>query len=60
MEDKVIYGVKTPCYVINKKKLKENLECLKYVKDRSGCGILLAQKARQDAGSHRFPDHGLP
>lgn len=45
MEDKVIYGVKTPCYVINKKKLKENLECLKYVKDSSGCGILLAQKA---------------
>lgn len=35
----------TPAYVINEKKLRENLEILKDIEDRSGAKILLAQKA---------------
>ena len=35
----------TPCYVIDEKKLKENLHILKEVKEKAGCKILLAQKA---------------
>ena len=35
----------TPCYVIDEKKLKENLRILKEVKEKAGCKILLAQKA---------------
>lgn len=45
MERDILYSVKTPCYVIDEKKLISNLECLKYVKDNAGCHILLAQKA---------------
>ena len=37
--------VETPCYVIDEKKLRENLELLKYVREKAGCKILLAQKA---------------
>ena len=40
-----ITEVKTPCYVIDEKKLLKNLEILKSVKDESGCKILLATKA---------------
>ena len=35
----------TPCYVIDEKKLKENLEILGDVREKAGCKILLAQKA---------------
>ncbi len=35
----------TPCYVIDEKRLVENLEILKSVEDNTGCKILLAQKA---------------
>lgn len=35
----------TPCYVIDEKKIKENLEILKEIQDDTGCKILLAQKA---------------
>ena len=35
----------TPCYVIDEKKLKENLRILKEVREEAGCKILLAQKA---------------
>ena len=35
----------TPCYLISVKKIRENLEILKGVMDRTGCRILLAQKA---------------
>ena len=35
----------TPCYVIDEKKLKENLQILKEVREEAGCKILLAQKA---------------
>jgi carboxynorspermidine decarboxylase len=36
--------LKTPCYLIEEKRLRENLEILKGVSDRTGCKILLAQK----------------
>lgn len=35
----------TPCYVIDEKKLRENGRILKTVQERTGCRILLAQKA---------------
>ena len=38
-------GIKTPAYVIDEKRLRENLEILKKVQDESGAKILLAQKA---------------
>ncbi|MGN1481122.1 carboxynorspermidine decarboxylase [Porcipelethomonas sp.] len=37
--------IKTPCYVIDEAKLISNLEILKSVQDKTGCKILLAQKA---------------
>lgn len=37
--------VKTPCYVVDEKKLIENLEILQNIEKQSGCHILLAQKA---------------
>lgn len=36
--------MKTPCYVVDERLLKENMELLKSVMDRTGCKILLAQK----------------
>ena len=38
-------GIKTPAYVIDEGRLKNNLEILKEVSERAGCKILLAQKA---------------
>ena len=35
----------TPCYVIDEQSLIKNLEILKSVEDRTGCKLLLAQKA---------------
>lgn len=35
----------TPVYVVDEKKLTENLDILKAVQEKSGCKILLAQKA---------------
>ena len=40
-----INEIPTPAYVIDEKKLRENLEILKSVQDVAGCHILLAQKA---------------
>ncbi|MDE5854850.1 MAG: carboxynorspermidine decarboxylase, partial [Ruminococcus sp.] len=37
--------VKTPCYIIDEEKLIKNLEILHGVEERTGCKILLAQKA---------------
>ncbi len=37
--------IKTPCYIVDERKLISNLEILKSVSDRTGCKILLAQKA---------------
>lgn len=42
---RALSGVSTPCYVIDEKKLRENGEILKGVQERTGCRILLAQKA---------------
>lgn len=35
----------SPCYIVDEDLLKKNLEILKSVEDRTGCHILLAQKA---------------
>ncbi len=40
-----INEVDTPCYVIDERKLRENLSILADVRRRAGCRILLAQKA---------------
>ena len=40
-----IRAIKTPCYVIDEKKLLHNAEVLASVISRTGCKILLAQKA---------------
>lgn len=40
-----LYTVPTPCYVVDKEKLKNNLKILKHVSDVTGAHILLAQKA---------------
>lgn len=37
--------LKTPCYIIDRDRLEENLKVLRGVMDRTGCRILLAQKA---------------
>lgn len=38
-------GLRTPCYVVQEKELKKNLRILRNVRERTGCRILLAQKA---------------
>ena len=43
--DMDLYAVKTPCYVIDEKKLEENMKLLRSVSERTGCKVLLAQKA---------------
>lgn len=40
-----IYSVPTPCYVVDEALLRKNLEILRSVQNRTGCKILLAQKA---------------
>ncbi|MBP1561273.1 MAG: carboxynorspermidine decarboxylase [Oscillospiraceae bacterium] len=45
MLDFDIYALPTPCYVTDERLLVKNLEVLKSVQDRTGCKILLAQKA---------------
>ena len=37
--------LQTPCYVVDRDRLEENLKVLRGVMDRTGCRILLAQKA---------------
>ena len=37
--------VPTPCYIVDEKLLRHNLEILRHVCDETGCKILLAQKA---------------
>ena len=37
--------LRTPCYVIQKEKIRKNLEILNEVRKETGCKILLAQKA---------------
>lgn len=45
MLDFAIDKLPTPCFVVDEKLLIKNLEKLKYVMDKTGCHILLAQKA---------------
>lgn len=40
-----LLSVTTPCYIVDEARLIKNLEILKYVAEKSGCKILLAQKA---------------
>ena len=42
---KKLYGLPTPCYVIDEAALIRNLEILNRVEKQTGCHILLAQKA---------------
>lgn len=37
--------LRTPCFVVQEGKIRENLEILKKIEDETGCHILLAQKA---------------
>lgn len=37
--------LRTPCFVVQEKKLRENLEILRELREETGCRILLAQKA---------------
>ena len=37
--------LRTPCYIVQKEKLEENLRILKRLREETGCKILLAQKA---------------
>ena len=37
--------LRTPCYVVQEQKLRENLEILREIREETGCHILLAQKA---------------
>ena len=45
MFDIDISTLPTPCYLIDERLLIKNLELLKSIQDRTGCKILLAQKA---------------
>ena len=45
MNDKNIYTLPTPCYVIEEDALIKNLEILQSIEQQTGCKILLAQKA---------------
>ncbi len=44
-QPKWLYEVPSPSYVVEEGRLKHNLDILKGVQDRTGCSILLAQKA---------------
>lgn len=41
----ILKNVNTPSYVVDERKLRENLEVLQAVQNKTGCHILLAQKA---------------
>ena len=40
-----ITNIPTPCYLVDERLLQKNMEVLKSVSDKTGCRILLAQKA---------------
>ena len=40
-----VFALPTPYYAVDEKLLVRNLEILKSISDRTGCRILLAQKA---------------
>ena len=45
MTNEIIYSLPSPCYVIDEGRLRQNLEILSGVQERTGARILLAQKA---------------
>lgn len=45
LHELAVSKLKTPCYIIDEKKLIHNLEILSSIEQRTGCRILLAQKA---------------
>ena len=58
-----IDDITTPAYIIDENMLVHNLEILKYVEDKTGCKILLAQKAWGSRGrgfKSRRPDRLAP
>ncbi len=52
MEKGWFEGMKTPCYIIDEARLVENGRILKAVSERTGCKILLAQKAFSNYDSY--------
>lgn len=45
MLEKIAEKVKTPCYLVDEKRIKDNCKILKGINERTGSKILLAQKA---------------
>lgn len=45
MIDFDLNALKTPCYVVDERLLKKNMKILRSVSERTGCKVLLAQKA---------------
>ena len=45
LSEKVLHSLPTPCYLLNEAQLRRNGEILLGVQQRTGCKILLAQKA---------------
>ena len=43
--ERSLYSVETPCYVVDERRIMENLDILEQVALQAGCKILLAQKA---------------
>lgn len=44
----------TPCYIVDERLLRENMEIIKGVMDKTGCKILLAQKGFSMYGEYPF------
>ena len=40
--------IPTPCYVVDEKKLKQNLKILQNLEQETGCHVLLAQKVDEN------------
>ncbi len=47
-------NIKTPCYILDEKALIENAKLLGEVAERTGCKMLLAQKAFSNYDCYRF------
>ena len=48
--------IPTPCYVVDEKKLKQNLKILQNLEQETGCHVLLAQKAFSMFSKARLKD----
>ena len=48
----VIETLPTPCYIVDEKRLRENGEVLRHLRERTGVKILLAQKAFSVFGTY--------